>query len=72
MNKHTIHEDVKKHLLKKGSITQLQCLELYGSWRLSARIFDLRKEGMNITTEKVNVKTRYGATTQVAKYKLIK
>jgi hypothetical protein len=38
-----------KHLLEAGrTITSLEALRLFGSLRLSGRIFELREEGLNI------------------------
>lgn len=59
-------------LKNKGSITQLQCISLYGSWKLSRIIGDLSRKGLKIETEMVEVETRFGFTTRVAKYYLIK
>ena len=55
--------------LNKGkSITQLEALHLFGCFRLSARIHDLRERGMNIVMEKIVTPTgKY-----VASYKLAK
>lgn len=47
------NEMIKKHLLKGNSITPLQALELFGSLRLGARIYDLRKKGLKIKTLRV-------------------
>ena len=60
--------DVLKHLKKYGSITTLQAIERYGSWKCSARISDLRRAGYEIATKLVKVKTRYGKEVEVAKY----
>ena len=49
---------VRAHLLQGRHITQLEALELYGSLRLSAIIFDLREEGLPIKTDKIVVSTR--------------
>lgn len=49
---------IRAHLLKGKHITQLDALRLYGALRLSAIIFDLRKEGMDIVTEKIQVSPR--------------
>lgn len=38
------------YLKKKGKITPLDALRLFGCFRLSARIKNLREEGHNITT----------------------
>lgn len=69
--KKTITSDVLNHLLTHGSLTQYESLERYGSWRLAAIICNLRKKGMNIITEPINIKTRYGANVNVAKYILV-
>ena len=47
----TKQERVLKHLQALGSITPLEALELYGSFRLGALIFNLRKEGHDIKTD---------------------
>lgn len=49
---------VRQHLLDGNSITQLEALDLCGSLRLSAIIFDLREEGLPIITEKLQVSPR--------------
>ncbi|KKN76959.1 hypothetical protein LCGC14_0364510 [marine sediment metagenome] len=42
---------IKQHLKKIGSITPLDALDLYDCFRLGARIWDLKEEGMNIITK---------------------
>ena len=49
---------VRQHLLDGKSITQLEALNLCGSLRLSAIVFDLREEGLPIITEKLQVSPR--------------
>ena len=44
---------LKKHLKENRSIAPLQALNKYGIYRLSARINDLRNEGMDIKTKMV-------------------
>jgi len=39
--------------LRRGPITAVQALNLYGCFRLAARINDLRKQGYDIRTENV-------------------
>lgn len=63
-------EAVKEHLIKYGKLDQLECIERFGTWRLGAIIFKLRRRGMNITTKEKEVKTRYGAKTRVGVYYL--
>jgi hypothetical protein len=41
---------IKNHLIEKGSIDSWTAIELYGATRLSAIIFNLRAEGLNITS----------------------
>jgi len=58
---------VYQHLQEHGSITPLQALSLYGCFRLGARIWDLRKSGVQIKTIIVPVCTKAGVS-KVAKY----
>jgi hypothetical protein len=51
----TKSELVKKHLLKKKSITSWDAITLYKATRLSAIIFELRKRGWNITTKSIKM-----------------
>jgi hypothetical protein len=46
---------IREHLEKGKSITALDALYMFGCLRLSGRIYDLRREGMNITAERVEV-----------------
>lgn len=54
-----IHEYMKKY----GSITSLEAFRDIGCTRLSARIHDLREQGVKIDSEKIEVPTRDGKTT---------
>lgn len=49
---------VRRHLLEGKTITQLEALRLYSTLRLSAIIFDLREEGMEINMERIKVAPR--------------
>lgn len=49
----TQDELVLKHLRESGSITPLEALQLYGCFRLSARIYSLRSRGYDIETDYV-------------------
>lgn len=42
-------DKILEHLKNKGSITPIDALNLYGSFRLGARIYDLKKKGYNIS-----------------------
>ena len=63
----TQKDRIKAHLLSGKSITPIDALERYGSFRLAAIIHTLRKEGMNIETGSET--SRYGH--KYAKYKLV-
>jgi hypothetical protein len=63
---------ILEHLNKKGSITSMEAFKEYGATRLSAIIYALRHQGYRITTEIIQVDTRYGRKTNIANYKLQK
>lgn len=44
-------ENIREHLEAGRSITPLDALNLYGCFRLGARIADLKKQGMDIRTD---------------------
>lgn len=47
------HKERIANYLKSGRmITKKYALKKIGSWRLGARIYDLRRDGMNIVTTK--------------------
>lgn len=56
--------DVYNYMLEKGSITQLEAYRNFPAaiTRLSAVIFDLKKDGHNITSEWEDGKNCYGKT----------
>jgi hypothetical protein len=56
---------IKGWLLNGRSITQLDALNIFGCFRLSARIANLREEGFDIVTDMVNVNDK-----RIAKYYL--
>jgi hypothetical protein len=58
---------IKGWLLNGYSITQLDALNMFGCFRLSARIANLRDEGLDIITDMVNVNDK-----RIAKYSLNK
>ena len=58
------NQQIIKHL-KKKSITPMEALQLYGCFRLAARINDLRKAGHKIETILMQ-----DADRRYAKYKL--
>lgn len=58
------------HLQKKGSIDSMSAIVKYGITRLASYILQLKNEGYYIETERKKVKSRQGATTSIAVYKL--
>ena len=48
--KQTQNSLILKHSQENGKINPLESLNLYGCFRLGARIFNLRQEGHNIET----------------------
>jgi hypothetical protein len=57
--------------LKKEPLTPLVALRKYGTLRLAALVFNLKDEGHNIVTDRVNVGTK-NKPKYVAQYSLIK
>ena len=60
-------DDILKHLKTKGSITPIEALQLYGCFRLAARIKDLREQGNNIYSARVSQNGK-----EFARYSLVK
>ena len=58
------------HLIHHDGITQLEAAELYGIWRLSARIWDLRALGYEITGDPEKGVNRYGKPCKWIRYRL--
>lgn len=64
----TQYDRVLRHLKEKGNITSLQAFREYGITRLSAVIFNLRRDGYIIVNEFITRKNRYGDKVSFAKY----
>lgn len=60
---------IKKYMEEHGSITQMEAVNEFNCYRLSARINDLRKTGLNIETKNERNKNNSGTH---ARYFLIK
>jgi hypothetical protein len=64
---------IKKHLEAGRSLTALDGLYQFGTLRLGARIYDLRKQGMRITSETIEIVSAcVPGKKYVARYKLAK
>ena len=55
MSKKSQKENILEYLKRGNKITPLEALYQFGSFRLSAVIFELRQEGYNIITDKKKV-----------------
>ena len=59
------------HMIRCGGITSWEANKEYGIQRLSARIYDLKAEGLTIVKETIYTKNRFGWPVHYAKYKLV-
>ena len=59
------------HMLLCGGITSWEANKEYGIQRLSARIYDLKKDGLIITSETIYARNRFGWPVRYSKYKLV-
>lgn len=66
----TQKERILNHLKRFGSITQLEAINLYWDWRLSDKIYRLKKDGYDIKTETLKVKRADKTDAYVSKYSL--
>jgi hypothetical protein len=66
--KQTQTSSIKDYLLDGNSLTSIEAFEKFGCTRLSARIFDMRKAGIQIKTEMVEGRNRYGSYCRYACY----
>lgn len=63
------HEErILDHLGKKKSISGLEAIDLFGCYRLAARIHDLREAGHAIETNTITGTNRYGQPYRFATY----
>ena len=65
----TQKEMVLNHIKKNGKITTMDAFAL-GITRLSARIWDLKRDGVSIVTQRVNYKTKDGVSKHYDLYML--
>lgn len=62
---------IKTYLKSGKSLTPLDALYKFGCFRLGARIYDLKKQGLNIKCEMINI-TSSGKTKRIARYQIFK
>jgi hypothetical protein len=60
---------IKEHLMKGGKLTPLEALYKFSCWALSSRISDLRKQGLNIKSELIEI-TSEGKKKFVSRYSI--
>lgn len=58
------------YMREHGSITPLEALEKIGCMRLGARIYELKRSGHEIHSERVRRLNKHGETKNFAKYTL--
>lgn len=68
----TQNKMILEHLKVHGSITGPQAVELFGCYRLSARIYDLKEAGHKIESVMMDGINRFGARTHFARYTLLR
>lgn len=66
----TLEDRVLEYLKENGSITPREALNECGSMRLSAVIFNLKKDGYDIETEMETSKNKWGDKVSYARYVL--
>jgi hypothetical protein len=58
------------YMMEGNQVTPMDAWNLLGIYRLSARIYDLQREGVSILREMKEVKNRFGETCRVACYRI--
>ena len=64
-------EMIIKYIRDFGSISSWEAYSELGITQIAARIFYLKKEGYQFTTERVNTTNRYGKPTHYDIYRLV-
>ena len=62
---------VLDYIKQHGSITSMEAFEHLGVTRLSAVIYNLKAKGYPIVGKSEQVKTRYGAVANIARYSFL-
>ena len=58
-------------MIMHGGITSREAADELGIMRLSARIFELKRDGVNIIKERVSSQNRYGEKVFFDRYKVV-
>ena len=64
----TKRRKIELHLIEEGSITSWEAIEQYGVTRLSAVIYNLKKDNWTFETENIEFVDRFGDKGNYAKY----
>lgn len=64
--------NILRYMEEMGGITQAEAVTEFGCYRLSARIADLKAQGIPIKTETVKRKNRFGEPVSFARYSIAK
>ncbi len=64
--------NILRYMEETGGITQAEAVTEFGCYRLSARIADLKAQGVPIKTEMVRRKNRFGEPVSFARYSIAK
>ena len=63
-------EHILWHIQRYGSINPQQALNYYGCMRLGARIYDLKRQGHNIVSEREDGVNKKGEKCHWARYRM--
>lgn len=66
----TQNEQIVAYIHKYGSITQAQAASDLSCYRLGARIFELKRSGVQIITENVTKRNAAGHVVNFARYRI--
>lgn len=61
---------ILRHLRDYGSITPVDALREYGCMRLGARIYDLKRQGYDIISEREDGVNKHGERCHWARYRM--
>ena len=61
---------ILRYMQDTGSITPWEAMKEFGCMRLGARIYDLKRRGVNVSRELVTDRNRYGKTVNYARYRV--
>lgn len=64
-------QKILDYMRKHGGITQMEAVDKLRCYRLSARIFELKEQGHNIISDRVQFKNEDGETDSFVRYTLV-